>query len=277
MRPRTILAAALVSGLGAGAAQAASIEIKDAVVRVTVVPGSRSDIQVEIISANPRLPLSVRSTPGRTTLDGGLDRKISNCRGSGERASVDVRGLGSFSYAEMPRVVIHAPRNVQIASGGAVFGAVGRADSLELGNSGCGDWTIANVGGQAKIIQAGSGDTRMGSAGSLQVRVAGSGDVATADIKGGLAVSIAGSGSAHVRSVSGPLRISVAGSGDVDVAGGRATSMKVSIAGSGDVDFGGTADSLKARIAGSGDVRAAQVRGDVLKSVMGSGSVRVGD
>lgn len=98
MRPRTILAAALAGGLGAGAAQAASIEVKDAVVRVTVVPENRTDIRVEIISANPRLPLTVRSTAGRTTLDGGLDRKIRSCGGSGEHASVDVRGRGSFSY-----------------------------------------------------------------------------------------------------------------------------------------------------------------------------------
>lgn len=277
MRFRTILPAALAATLGAGAAQAASIEVRDAVARVIVVPENRSDIEVEIISANPKLPLTVRGTGERTIVDGHLNRKIRSCRGSGERASVDVRGAGSFSYAEMPRVVIHTPRDVQIATGGAVFGAIGRSASLELGNSGCGDWTVANVVGQARISQAGSGDTRTGSAGALRVRVAGSGDVATADIGGGLAVSIAGSGSARVKSVSGPLEVSVAGSGDVDVAGGRAATMKVSIAGSGDVDFRGSAGSLKARIAGSGDVRAAQVTGEVSKTIVGSGSIRIGD
>lgn len=279
MRLRTTLpaAAVVVASLAAGAAQAASIEVKDAVARVTVVPEDRSDIKVEVVSANPRLPLTVRSLAGRTVVDGDLDRKIRSCQGSGERASVEVRKVGAVSYAEMPQVVIHTPRDVQIETGGAVFGAVGRSASLDLGNSGCGDWTVANVQGQAKISQAGSGDTLMGSAGALKVRVAGSGDVAAADIKGGLTISIAGSGSARVRSVAGPLEISVAGSGDVDVASGRASTMKVSIAGSGDVDFGGTADSLKARIAGSGDVRAGQVRGEISKSIMGSGSVRIGD
>jgi len=276
MRLQTILLAA-VAVFGAGAAQAASVEVKDAVARVTVVPENRTDIKVEVISANPKLPLTVRTLAGRTIVDGDLERKIRSCRGSAERASVEVRGAGVFSYAEMPQVVIHTPRDVQLEAGGAVYGAVGRAASLDLGNSGCGDWSVANVEGDAKISQAGSGDTRMGSAGSLRIRVAGSGDVATADVKNGLDVSIAGSGSAHVKSASGPLEISVAGSGDVDIDGGKVTTMKVSIAGSGDVDFSGVADSLKARIAGSGDIRAAQVKGDVSKAVMGSGSVRIGD
>lgn len=275
MRLQTILLTA-AAVLSAGAAQAASIEVKDAVARVTVVPENRSDIKVEIISPNSRVPLSIRTLGDRTIVDGDLDRKIRNCRGSGERASVEVRDVGAISYAEMPQVVIHTPRDVRIETGGAVFGSVGRSASLELGNSGCGDWTVANVEGDARISQAGSGDTRMGTAGTLKVRVAGSGDVATADVKGGLDVSIAGSGSAHVKSISGPLEISVAGSGDVDIGGGRATTMKVSIAGSGDIDFEGPADSLKARIAGSGDVRVGEVRGEISKTIMGSGSVRVG-
>lgn len=276
MRLQTILLAA-VAVFGAGAAQAASIEVKDAAARVTVVPEDRSDIKVEIVSANPRLPLTVRTLAGRTIVDGDLERRIRSCRGSGEKVSVEVRDRGSFAYAELPQVVIHTPRDVQIDTGGAVFGAVGRSTSLDLGNSGCGDWTVANVAGEAKVSQAGSGDTRMGSTGSLRVRLAGSGDVAAADVKGGLDISIAGSGSAHVKSIAGPLEVSVAGSGDVDVLGGRATTMKVSIAGSGDVDFRGTADSLKVRIAGSGDVHAGQVRGEVSKTIMGSGSIRIGD
>lgn len=276
MRLQTILLAA-AAALTAGAAQAATIEIRDAVARVTVVPENRSNVSVEVITPNARLPLGIRVVGDRTIIDGDLDRKIRSCNGSGERATVEIRGVGSVSFAEMPQVVIHTPRDVHIETGGAVFGAVGRSASLDLGNSGCGDWTLANVEGEARVSQAGSGDTRMGSSGSLKVRVAGSGDVAASDVKGALDVSIAGSGSAHVRSISGPLDVSVAGSGDVEIDGGRATSMKVSIAGSGDVAFGGAADSLRARIAGSGDVRASAVKGEISKTIMGSGSVRIGD
>lgn len=278
MRLQTTLLAAVAATLCAtGAAKAATVEIEDAVARVTVVPENRSDIKIEVFAPNARLPLTVRTIGDRTILDGDLDRRIRSCNGSGERARVHVRDLGDVSWAEMPQVTIRTPRDVKVEAGGAVFGSVGRSASLDLGNSGCGDWTIANVEGAARISQAGSGDTRMGSSGSLKVRVAGSGDVAAADVRGALDVNIAGSGSAAIRSVNGPLEVSIAGSGDVDVDGGRATTMKASIAGSGDVEFDGVADSLSASIAGSGDVHAKQVRGNVSKRILGSGSVRVGD
>lgn len=277
---RTKLLAAGLSAIGAGCvasgAQAASVEIKDAVARVTIIPETRSDIKVEITRPNARLPLEVRTLGDQVTIDGDLDRKIRNCRGSGERYSVTVRGVGDVDWADMPQVVIRTPRDVRIEAGGAITGTVGRSEQLSLENSGCGDWTIANVAGAAKVSQAGSGDTRMGSAGALKVRIAGSGDISVADVRNGLDVSIAGSGSSTVRSVNGPLEVSIAGSGDVIVSGGRVSEMKVSVAGSGNVDFRGSADTLRARIAGSGDVHATAVKGEVSKSVMGSGAVRIG-
>ena len=277
---RTKLMAAGLSAIGAGCvasgAQAASVEIKDAVARVTIIPETRSDIKVEITRPNARLPLEVRTLGDQVTIDGDLDRKIRNCRGSGERYSVTVRGVGDVDWADMPQVVIRTPRDVRIEADGAITGTVGRSEQLSLENSGCGDWTIANVAGAAKVSQAGSGDTRMGSAGALKVRIAGSGDISVADVRNGLDVSIAGSGSSTVRSVNGPLEVSIAGSGDVIVSGGRVSEMKVSVAGSGNVDFRGSADTLRARIAGSGDVHATAVKGEVSKSVMGSGAVRIG-
>lgn len=277
MRLHMALLAAAAAALGAGGARAATVEIKDAVARVTVIPEARNDIKVEVVKPNSRLPLSMRTMGDRTILDGDLGHnRIRNCRGSADRTVVEVRGLGDFAWNDMPQVVIHTPRDVKVDAGGAVFGSVGRSASIDLGNSGCGDWTVANVEGEAKISQAGSGDTRMGSAGSAKFRLAGSGDVATGEVKGGLDITIAGSGNAAVKSIAGPLTVSVAGSGDVAIAGGRATEMRVTVAGSGDVDFHGVADSLKARIAGSGDVRANEVRGQVSKTILGSGSVRVG-
>ena len=276
MRFQTILlAAAAVLGAG-GAAQAATVEIEAAVARVTIVPENRKDIQVEVVRPNARLPLSVRTTGDRTVIDGDLHRQIRSCGGAAENGWVEVRDVGRVAWGDMPQVVIRTPRDVSVEADGAVFGTVGRSASLDLSNAGCGDWTVANVEGAVKISQAGSGDTRMGTAGPTRIRVAGSGDIAAADVKGGLDVNIAGSGSAMVRSVSGPLDVSVAGSGDVAVGGGRATEMKVSIAGSGDVDFRGTADTLRARIAGSGDVHAREVKGEVSRTVMGSGKVHIG-
>ena len=279
MRIALMLAAGAAGALAAGAANAASaasVEVRDAVARVTVIAENRPDIKIDVVRANPKLPLEVRTFAGRTIVDGRLGRRIRDCRGRGENVTVKVRGLGDVSWREMPQIVIHTPRDVDLDAGGAVWGAVGRSASVRLGNAGCGDWTVANVDGNLRISQAGSGDTRAGSAASAKLRVAGSGDTAVGDIRGALDVDIAGSGDVAVASVSGPLEVHVAGSGDVKVASGHATSMGVVVAGSGNVNFGGTAGSLKARIAGSGDVRARQVTGSVSKTVMGSGGVTIG-
>jgi hypothetical protein len=273
---------AVFAGLGvvmaAGAAQAetAAVEIRDAVARVTVIPETRSDINVEFLSRHPNLPLEVRTTGSRVVIDGDLDRRIRNCRAAGGRTSVNVAGVGEVSYGDIPQIVIRTPRDVDIEAGGAVFGAVGKSASLGLSNAGCGDWTIANVERRLRLNQAGSGDSRVGSAGEATLRVAGSGDVRVQEVRGPLHVDVAGSGDVWAASVDGALDVKIAGSGDVTVAGGRAGAMTVTVAGSGGVDFGGVAASLKARIAGSGDVRAREVTGEVSKAVVGSGEVKVG-
>jgi hypothetical protein len=277
MRIALMFAATAAASLAAASANAASVEVKNAVARVTVIPEARSDIKVEIVKNNPGAPIEVRTFAGDTIVDGGLGHRIRNCRGHGENVSVQVRGLGDIAWRDMPQIVIHTPRDVDVDAGGAVWGSVGRSASVKLGNAGCGDWTVANVEGNMRISQAGSGDTHAGSAGSAKVRVAGSGDTAVGDIKNGLEVDIAGSGDVSAVSVSGPLEVHVAGSGDVKVAAGHATTMEVHIAGSGNVHFAGVADTLRARIAGSGDIRVRQVTGPISKTVMGSGGVTIGE
>jgi hypothetical protein len=278
MRSAIAMAAAAATYASAAAAQAAvpGVEIKDAAARVIVIPENRADIRVEIVSANPRLPLRIK--PGRrTVVDGGLHfGRIRGCRGVDGAETVSIAGLGDVAWRELPQIVIHAPRDVDVSAGGAVYGAVGRAASVTLGNAGCGDWTVGNVDGELKVSQAGSGDTRTGSALLAKLRTAGSGGISTGEVRGRVDVDVAGSGDVNVRSVAGPLDVHVAGSGDVRIAAGQASEMTASIAGSGNVIFGGVAGSLDARIAGSGDVRARQVRGAVKRSVMGSGKVRIG-
>jgi hypothetical protein len=272
-----IVAGATLASAAATSAQAASVEVKDAVARVTVIPENRADIKVEIISANPRLPLDIRTSGGRTVIDGGLGHRLRDCRGSRENIRVIVREVGEVAWRDMPQIVIRTPRDVDMDAGGAVWGTVGRSASLKLGNAGCGDWTVANVEGAMQISQAGSGDTRTGSAGGAKLRSAGSGDTVVGDIHGPLDVDIAGSGDVNAASVAGALDVHIMGSGDVKIAGGHATTMSVGVSGSGDVDFRGVAETLKARVAGSGDIRAKQVTGSVSKTIMGSGSVTVGD
>ncbi|MDO9224147.1 MAG: DUF2807 domain-containing protein [Caulobacter sp.] len=283
MRAGLILGVAGAALLTAAAAQAKepSVEIRDAVARVVVIAEARDDVKVEVLTTNRALPLTVRTEGDRTIIDGDLGSlvggdRIGECFTTGGEASIAVRGVGRVDWDEMPQVAIRVPMDARIGAGGAVFGSVGRTNSLDLANAGCGDWTVANVAGALKISQAGSGDTRAGSAGSATIRIAGSGDVATAAVAGGLSANIAGSGDVEVAAVAGDIDVKIAGSGDVLVRGGRADKVAISIAGSGDVLFDGVAGSLNAKVAGSGDIRVAQVTGVVSKSVAGSGDVVVG-
>jgi len=277
-----LLAAVTISSLALGslaladAASAASVEVKDAVARVTVIPEARSDIKVEMLTVNPSLPVEVRSLGDRVIVDGKLGHRIRSCHTDNGKPRVHVAGVGEIAWADMPQIVIRTPKDVKVGAGGAVYGSVGKSDTLDLSNAGCGDWVVANVAGQMKLNVAGSGDTSTGSAGETHMRIAGSGNVRSQAISGALDVDVAGSGDVTAASVSGPMDVKVAGSGDVKVAAGHVSSLNVAIAGSGDVVLEGVADSLKARIAGSGDVKVKQVTGSVSKMVLGSGSVTIG-
>ncbi len=272
-----MLGVAALASLAAGAASAAPLaEVRNAAARVVVIPEDRQDVKVEFASINPALPLTIREDVGRVIVDGGLHRRIGGCQAEFGKITVRVHGLGDVAYDNLPQIIIRTPRQARVEASGAVFGSVGRTDSLELSNAGCGDWTIANVKGELRLNQLGSGDSRTGSAGVLVAHVAGSGDVMVKDIGGGATIDIAGSGDVSAASISGALKANIAGSGDVRIDRGRATEFDVHIAGSGDVRFGGVADRVNAAVAGSGDVDVAKVTGPVRKSILGSGDVIIG-
>lgn len=278
MRALTTLAVLATAVSAAGVAQAApSIKIKDAVARVVVIPENRTDVKVEFLTTNASLPLEVRKEGDETVVDGNLRmNRINGCNSRDGKVWVKVRGVGQVSYDNFPQIAVRVPMNVKVRAGGAVFGSIGRSDSVELGNAGCGDWTVANTKGELKLDQAGSGDAKAGSAGSAEINLAGSGDISTQAIGGDLEVNIAGSGNVSSASIAGKLEGNIMGSGNITVAGGRARSVDVNVAGSGDVDFRGEADTVDVSVAGSGDVRIAKVNGPVKKHVAGSGDVIIG-
>ena len=267
--------AALLCAAGAASA-APSVEIKDAAATVTVIPENRSDIEVTMAQTNRSLPLTITRDGDVVRIDGGLRLQPKICHGALGVQRVSVIGLGDFSRASLPVVVVRTPMDARVAAGGAVFGAVSRSGSLTLSNSGCGDWTAANVAGPLVVHVAGSGDLHAGEAASADVAISGSANVLTRDVRGGVRARISGSGDLGVAAVVGPLDARVVGSGDVTVHGGEVTAMTVAIAGSGDVRFDGVAQSLNASITGSGDVTVRKVLGSVSRRVAGSGDIRVG-
>ena len=236
----------------AGGAQAAELKIKHAAARVVVIPEDRRDVVVTITGGRPDLPrLQVRQQGGDVEIDGDLRNRVRNCNLGGmgvvrdtgtalrpdTQRSVEIRGIGRVSAADLPLITARVPMNADVSASDAVFGSIGRTESLSLGNAGCGDWTVANVRGKLEVALAGSGDVSAGSSGTADISIAGSGDV-------------------HLGPVAGRLEASIAGSGDVRVEG--------------------IAEGLEASILGSGDVRVAQVTGSVERSVLGSGDVIVG-
>ena len=286
MRHFLALGLAAAAAMAATSASAAGVEIRDAVVRVTIVPEARSDVVVQVVKTNPKLPLRVsQAGNGRVVVDGGSDdnwlggllgRRAASCNFSSSHPSVTVWGIGSIDVDDMPQIIVHTPMDAEVSTSGATIGTISRTNSLILSIAGCDDWTVANVRGKLRIHDAGSGRIRTGTAGELVMNIAGSGALHTRAIANGVSAHIAGSGEVDIEEASGPIQIDISGHGDVRMGGGHATDMRVNIIGSGDVAYKGVADNLRAAIAGSGEIVVAKVTGTVRKSIAGSGAIDVG-
>jgi hypothetical protein len=263
--------------MAAGAAQAApGVDIRGAIARVTVIPEARSDVAVVVTKANGRLPLKISRFGDRLVVDGGLGWRNINCHTLFGRPSASVWGIGNIAYDDMPQIVVRTPLRASVGAGGAVFGSVGPGAGVELANSGCGDWIVANQNGPLQARMSGSGDVRTGAVSYADVQITGSSDIHIVAVRNGLAAAISGSGDVSADRVDGFLRVRVGGSGDVKIKDGAVSDMNVSVAGSGDVRFGGVARTLVANVAGSGDVSVGRVTGLVTKHIAGSGDVTVG-
>jgi hypothetical protein len=188
-----------------------------------------------------------------------------------------VRGVGRVAYENIPQVVVRTPRAVSVNSNGVVFGTVGRSASLDLHNSGCSHWTIADVAGDVNLQDSGAGSVKMGMAGRLELKLSGAGEIHATRIRQGLEASLSGVGSVSIDELAGPMEAKVSGVGKIRVANGRAGAVRASVSGMGSVEFGGAADSLDASISGLGNIRVKQVTGSVSKSVSGGGHVTIGD
>ena len=265
------------ASVAAGAAQAApGIEIRNAVARVTIIPEARSNVAISVMRANRHLPLKISRYGDTVVVDGGLGWRSINCHNLFGHPAAFVWGIGNISYDDMPQILVRTPLQTRVGAGGGVFGSVGAGAGVDLANSGCGDWTVADQNGPLRLSMSGSGDVRAGTVAAADVHISGSSDVYVRAARGGLTAAVSGSGDINASTVNGPLRVRVGGSGDVKVHDGAVTDMNVSVAGSGDVRFGGVAQSLVANVAGSGDVSAARVTGSVTKHIAGSGDVSVG-
>lgn len=281
-----LLIAVSAAGLTAALPAAAqSVEIREAVARVVVIPEDRTDVAVEIEPGQSGLPTprvvrrgadvrifgELGRNPTRSCSSGSAD-----ARQPGEGASVEVRGHGRINMEDAPLIVVRTPRDVDVSTDGAVFGSVGRgASSLELGSMGCGGWTVANVRGPASLSIGGSGSIRAGATDALKANIGGSGSVHAGATRN-LDANIGGSGSIRVASVQGDVATAIGGSGGIRIDGGRIGRLTAAIGGSGSVDASAPVGDVSATIAGSGSVRVASVSGSVSQNSFGVGRVVVG-
>ncbi len=307
------LGAALVALACGPALSTPTVQIRNAAVRVVVIPENRGDIAVEIYGANPRLPLSISQFGGDVLIDGGLPEFLTSCHGLGEDLHAFVFGKGDFPVSQFPQVLIHTPMSVNVDARGIVRGWVSRSQDLSIHHGGCGEWAVGNVAGaldaqvsgvgtlragtahsadlsltgsgklsavsvdtQLNARISGSGEIAVQKAGSADITITGAGGIKTGPISGALSATISGEGGLEVASVDGPVNANVSGVGNVNIPAGHATILEAHVSGSGNVRFGGVADSLDADVSGVGNVDVARVTGAVDQHVSGIGSVHVG-
>ncbi|HYD88311.1 MAG TPA: DUF2807 domain-containing protein [Vitreimonas sp.] len=268
------------------------LRLKHLAAVVTITPENRSDYLIEISSPGGTPMPTVTAEEGRVTIDGRLRGRISGCT---EDGGAQLRGYENVTAAQLPRIVIRAPRALTINRNGAGSTDIAAAEAVDLDLAGCSTATLADVADALDLEVAGSGRVRAGAARRLSADVAGSGDISIGSVSEGADIDLAGSGTVTIASLSGDLSADSAGSGSVVVQGGAVTlasvdlagsgdvtitapvqTLNVSIVGSGDVAVAGAVGDIEADIAGSGDVTAQSVTGSVSKHIMGSGDVQVG-
>ena len=219
---------------------------------------------------------------------------VSNCsmcdievvRGNDGETAIEVEGSKLFlSRLELSVsgdvLVVNAQQgsNNNSPQNGRVVIKVGydRGDKFEGRISGCGSICAKTISyADAECAISGSGSINVKDLETCDVRISGSGDVATEDVTKKLDVAISGSGDvacAHVHNVA----VRISGSGDLAVMN-MSGSLEATIAGCGDICCsGGEVETLRVNIAGCGDLACETLTvGDADITIRGSGTVALG-
>ena len=146
---------------------------------------------------------------------------------------------GTFHFGKNPKIIYHLTikqlNKIALAGSGDIRAASLNADKLDIVTSGSGDVRIDSLSAQEinVRISGSSGVKLAGKVNSQSIKIAGSGDYGSPELRSGAAsIAIAGSGDATLWATDA-LSISIAGSGDVKYYGQPKVSQ--SVAGSGAV------------------------------------------
>ena len=251
-----LLAAAARARRGRRRRRRPSVEIKDAVARVTVIPEDRSDVKVEMLTTNADLPLRSAPWAAATIIDGNLRAPHPRLPQRGDNSC----GLGA--RRRQGRLRRHAPGG---RSARPRPSRSRRRRRVRLGrplgqprphNSGCSGWTIADVAGDATLRDSGAGSVGWASAGPPGAALSGAGEHHATAGPPGPRRDLSGAGGGDRRR---PQRrhwrpTSPASATSRSPAATPAACRPRSRA-SAAVEFGGAAESLDASISGLGDIR----------------------
>jgi hypothetical protein len=270
-----VLAPAML--MAAGSASAGSLDIRNAALRVVIIPEARSDVSITVLKTNPRLPIWVSKDLTGAMVSGrvGWFAPFGRPIWCGAGGDVYIWGVGRIANADLPQIVVRMPLDARVSADGGVFGAISASNRLDLDVSGCGDWVVGNVHDHLGVSNSGSAAVRTGAAGQMTVQVSGSGRIVTRAVANGLDAALSGSAAIIVEQASGPVSIRGSGSGELVVNGGRATSVDVQLSGSGDVRFMGVAEDLHADLSGNGRISAGAVTRSLGVDITGSGDISV--
>jgi hypothetical protein len=245
------------------------LQFKYIAAHVTITPEDRQDISIEI--DNPgHVPMPTIFADGdRIIVDGHLSGRLHDC----SDVSADVRGYSTVATAEMPQIVVHAPRALHVEYAGAGLAEIGPTQSLNLDVAGCGGANAGDVAEALEVNLRGSGQVHTAAAHSANISLMGSGGLTTGAIADGADVDVLGSGTLTIGSLTGTLEASSHGSGGVNVSAGAITTADLDLLGSGGITIAAPIHDLKASIRGSGDVTVNGAVGDVDADITGSGGV----
>lgn len=247
------------------------LRIRGAAANVTIVPEDRSDFLIAIDNSAGMAPMPLVSTAGNQVLiDGQLRNRVQNCESDG---GAELRGYGTLTAAQLPRITIRAPRDLILDRSGAGRTEIGASSSLDVEFSGCGSAQLGDVAGDLDIDFAGSGVVTAGAARNVSADIAGSGELSLTTVSGNADLDIAGSGTVTMASLTGDLSADAAGSGNVTVRGGSVGEANIDMAGSGDIEINAPVRNLIVSMVGSGDVEVTGVVGDLEAEIAGSGNV----
>lgn len=264
------------SALVPAGARAAELVLEGLVARVTVLPEARSDFAVEVRPGSGSLPsVTISREGGRTLLTSGVE--VGACTRVDGRMRVGLRDGSQAEMSEAPDVIIHAPRAFSLSGDNSgLIGQIGPAEDLDISQSGCAFWDVANVAGTLRAEMSGGARLTAGTSRSALLGASGGAAITTGAVAD-LVAEASGGGAIRVASVSGAAEATASGGGRIEIESGQGSTLRAHASGGGRIVHRGEVAALHATASAGGQIEVFQVENVVSRFVSAGGQVVVGN